>query len=632
MEFAGTREVKRQDIMEYGLFGASFFLCLVLTPLVRKAALGKGWMAQPSQERWHKKPTAMLGGIAIYAGISLPLFFMSDFATLLPHMARSAVVNLPASPGAAVWLGVTALFLLGLLDDFIKIKPHTKLMGQIVVASFIAFLGFRLNWFVSLTLDTMVTIVWVVGITNAFNLLDNMDGLCAGVGLVAALALAVLFFGTSERPFFMALILAGALAAFLVYNFNPASIFMGDSGSLSIGFFLAMLAMLYTQNGSGNRVSAYAVPVMILMVPILDTTLVTLIRILSGRKASIGGKDHTSHRLVLMGLSERGAVFFLCTIGAVSGFAAVFVDRSDTLTSPGVILPVALSMILMGVYLAQIRVYPEKEFSLLRGRSYTPILVELTYKRQILLVILDFGLISFAYYLSYRLRFDTDAFDLYFRVFLRSLPAVIACKFLAFFTLGVYRGIWRYMSSSDVFVYLKATAAGTMLSVAAVTFIFRFEDFSKGIFVIDWILITGLLMGTRSSFRLFRDTLRRKALVGDAVLIYGAGRGGEILLREILNNQDLHIRPIGFIDDDPLKTGRKLNGYPILGSFSDLETILKKHPAGGLLLSFTDAEPSRIDAVKAFCRTNALFLRRFSVHLDEMSLEATERSPAEKPA
>ncbi|MBW2041250.1 MAG: glycosyl transferase [Deltaproteobacteria bacterium] len=613
--------------MAYGLFAAAFFICLVLTPLVRKAALAKGWVAQPSEERWHKKPTALLGGIAIYAGISIPLFVLSDFYSIFSHMDRTAVVKLPASPEAAVWLGITGLFLLGLLDDFIKIKPHTKLMGQIVVASFIAFLGFRLHWFVSLTLDTLVTIVWIVGITNAFNLLDNMDGLCAGVGLVAALILAVLFFDHSGPLFFMTLVLAGSLAAFLVYNFNPASIFMGDSGSLSIGFFLSMLAMLYTQNGTGNRISAYAVPVMVLMVPVLDTTLVTLIRILSGRKASVGGRDHTSHRLVLMGLSERGAALFLYGIGAVSGLSAVFVDRSDTLTSPGVIIPLALSVMLMGIYLAQIRVYPEEEFSLLRGRVYTPILVELTYKRQLLLVVLDFGLIAFAYYVSYRLRFEGNAFLIYFKVFLRSLPAVIACKFLAFFAMGVYRGIWRYMGATDVYTYLKATAAGTVLSVTVVTFIYRFEDFSKGIFVIDWFLCTGLLLGTRGSFRLFRDTMRRKSMAGDAVIIYGAGRGGEILLREILNNDALNVKPVGFIDDDALKAGRKLQGYPILGSFADLETLVEKHPVGGLLVSFTEADPARMEAVKTFCKARGLFLKRFSVQLEDVPLPADERQP-----
>jgi len=295
-------------------------------------------MAHPTKERWHKKPTALLGGIAIYTGTAIPLFFVADFTSILPYIFRNSVSAGLPSIGAAIWIGMTLLFILGLLDDFINIKPHTKLLGQIIVASMAVFLGFRLHWFTSLTLDTMVTIFWIVGITNAFNLIDNMDGLCAGIGFIAAFFLALMFYGKLPEGACVAMILAGALAAFLIYNFNPASIFMGDSGSLVIGFILAMLS-LYNSEASGlNMLSFYAVPILLLMVPIFDTTLVTSIRILSGRKASTGGKDHTSHRLVLMGFKEKSAVIFLYGIATVSGLSAVFVTRADTLNSPIVII------------------------------------------------------------------------------------------------------------------------------------------------------------------------------------------------------------------------------------------------------------------------------------------------------
>ena len=213
----------------------------------------------------------------------------------------------------------------------------------------------------------------------------------------------------------VATLLFGSLAAFLIYNFNPASIFMGDSGSLVIGFTAAVLSLCVPEAGTKNRLASFAVPIMVMMVPIFDTSLVTLIRILSGRKASVGGKDHTSHRLVLMGFSEKRAVLFLYGIGIIAGVSAIFVSTQDTLTSPVVIIPIGVSFLLMGIYLAQLRVYPEKEFSLLRERPYTPILIELTYKRQLMLVMLDFFLIGFVYYLSYRLRFDTEYFPYYFK-------------------------------------------------------------------------------------------------------------------------------------------------------------------------------------------------------------------------
>ncbi len=598
----------------------SFLLCLLITPLVRKIAIAGKWLAYPQKERWHKKPTALLGGVAIYIALAVPLYVSADFSRLFAALPQAGTFNPVSGIGSIIWIGMTLLFLLGIVDDFKHIKPYTKLVGQIMAASLAALLGFRLTWFTSLTIDTIITIVWIVGITNAFNLLDNMDGLCAGIGCVSAVFLALIFINDFPQAALVALVLAASLAAFLVYNFNPASIFMGDSGSLVIGFTISLLTLCHAQIKPDSTLAAYAVPVMIVMVPILDTTLVSMIRILSGRKASVGGRDHTSHRLVLMGLTERGAVLFLCGIGTISGIAAWFVNQSDTLTSPTVIIPLALSIILMAVYLSQLRVYPEKEFSLLRDRTFTPVLVELTYKRQLLLVILDFCLIAFAYYLSYRLRFDAEVFPYYFKVFLQSLPAVIACKLVAFFTMGVYRGIWQFLSTNDVMVYIKASLMATFLSVSIITFMYRFIDFSKGIFLIDWMLTLFFLIGSRGFFRLSGDIMKRKTLAGDSVLIYGAGRGGEILLREILNNPNLRIKPMGFIDDDPLKSGKKLQGYPVLGTFHDLEGIIHKHSVSGLLISFKNDGPEGTDRVKRLCQKHNLTLKQFSIHVESIDL------------
>ncbi len=604
-------------------FGA-LFLCLALTPLVRANALKRGWVAYPRKERWHKEPTALTGGAAIYLASALPLLYFADFGSIKPHLViGSANQSLPDLT-AVMFVGTTLIFILGLMDDFIGIKPQTKLVGQILVASVITFLGFRLHWFVSLTVDTMVTIFWIVGITNAFNLIDNMDGLCAGVGFIASAYLALLFRGIDNEAFMIALVLAGAMGGFLAYNFTPASIFMGDSGSLLIGFAMSTLCLFFAGERAANGLSRYAVPVLLLMVPVLDTTMVTLIRLLSGRKASVGGKDHTSHRLVLIGFSERGAVLFLYGVGAISGFSAMFVSLNDAFTSPTVIIPLTVAIFLTGAYLSQIRVYPEKEFCLLRGKPYTPILMELTFKKQILLVLMDCGLIAFAYYLSYRLKFDSRTFPVYFNVFLKTLPAVIALKFMAFFVAGIYRGIWRYLSANDVFVYLKASLLATVLIFAAVTYIYRFEDFSQGIFLIDFLLTTGLLLGTRGSFRIYLDAMKRRTVSGEPVIIYGAGQGGEILLREILNNQSLRISPVGFVDDDTLKTGKKLLGYPVLGTFNDLERLCERHGATGILKSFNHKDSKKQKEIVEFCRKRNIYLKQFAIQLTDVVEEAAE--------
>lgn len=578
-------------------------------------------MAQPSKERWHKRPTALLGGIAIYLAIAIPLASLADFKGFWGQAFGHALLASTPVLGPTLWVGATFLFILGLLDDFINIKPHSKLVGQILVASMVAFMGFRLHWFTSLTLDTMVTIFWIVGITNAFNLIDNMDGLCAGIGTIAAVFLGFIFWGHPNEASLVAGILAGSLAGFLIYNFNPASIFMGDSGSLPIGFILAVLSLYYSELPEINTVSLYFLPVLILMVPVFDTVLVATIRILSGRKASTGGRDHTSHRLVLMGFNEKGAVLFLYVVAFFSGLSATFAAKTDLLTSPSVIIPTFLAFVLMGVYLAQLRVYPEKEFSLLRNKAYTPILIELTYKRQLLLVSLDFGLVAFAYYLSYRLRFDSVAFGYYFKIFLKSLPAVIACKMISFFWIGIYRAIWKYTSLNDVLLYIKASCVATVLSIVAVTFLYRFKDFSKGIFLIDWLLTTTLLISTRGSFRFFLDTIKRKTLHGETILIYGAGRAGEIVMREILHNPKLKLKPAGFIDDDPIKVGKKLQGIPIIGTLNDIERFIEKHAIRGILLAFRQDASNNFERLKLLCKQNHLFLKKFSIEVDDVDLE-----------
>lgn len=610
-------------------FGLALALSAILTPLVRLVAIKRGWIAQPKSDRWHKRPTALMGGIAIFLAMILPLIFMANFKSIIEQISTKNGLGGVPSLSAVLVLGMAFLFAVGLFDDLRNIKPHNKLITQIMVASLVVFLNFRLHWFTSMTLDTMATLFWIVGLTNAFNLIDNMDGLCAGVGLVAAISLAVLFHPVSREPFLIALVLAGAMSGFLIYNFNPAKIFMGDCGSLVIGFSISVLSLYYSEIPSTQPLARLAVPVLILLVPILDTTLVTVIRLLSGRKASTGGRDHTSHRLVLMGFSEKRAVLMLYGVGAVSGYAAVLVSHIDTWTSPAVIIPVVLAIILMGVYLSQLRVYPELEFSVLRNRSFTPILMELTHKRQVLLVVFDSVLIAFSYYLSYRFRFEGNAFAYYFKVFLRSLPAIIACKLFVFFWMGIYRGIWGYISTNDISLYIKASLVGSLLSVFAVTFIYRFNDFSKAIFIIDWLFCTGLLLGVRGSFRLFIETQKRRTLSGDNVVIYGAGRAGELLLREILNNRHLNVMPIGFIDDDPLKIGKKIQGFQILGTFEDLKMNYQRHRIKGVLISFRTLNAhGAYEAAENFCREKCLFLRRFRIELQDVELDSRKRKIA----
>jgi len=598
----------------------SFLVCVVLTPIVRQGAVRSGQIALPREDRWHRKPTALLGGIAIYVAAGLPLLRFADFGSVFEYVRVHSPSAEPASYVTVVWIGMTILFVLGLLDDLRHVRPQNKLIAQIMVASMVAFLGYRLQWVESLTGDTIITLIWIVGITNAINLLDNMDGLCTGISLIAAAFFSYLYFTEGDAQYLpVSLLLTGASAAFLIFNFHPASIFMGDCGSLPIGFALSMLCLHPVTRPLDFSIAFYAVPVLVLMVPIFDTTMVTAVRLLSSRKPSRGGRDHTSHRLVLMGFSERGAVLFLHGIALLAALAAVFVQQHDSLSAPTVIIPLVLSVILMGIYLAQIRVYPEKEFSVLREGRFTPMILEIAYKRQIFHVVLDLVLVAFAYYLSYRVRFGfSHQFVIFFKVFLKSLPAIIICKFVAFFALGVYRGMWRYMGLSDVFVYLKASFIGTLLSLAFVTYFYRFISFSKGVFLIDWFLTTAFLVGSRVSFRSFSEFMKHKGLKGENVLIYGAGHGGQVLLKEILDNKRFAVKPVGFIDDDITKVGKRFDGYPVMGPGANLEKILQQVSVSGLIISCRDMAEGSQKGLIDLCRSKGLFLKRFVVNLEDV--------------
>ena len=266
-------------------------LSVVCTLVVRSFAVSRGYVAKPKSDRWHKRPTAMLGGVAIFAA-TVGVYFL-----LVPHSRDSLVV-----------IGGSAfLFLVGLVDDLFSIRPYQKLIGQLIGAGILVLYGLKVPLTGFELVDIWLTVFWIVGITNAINLLDNMDGLAAGISAIAATSLAINFAVNGlTNELLLASALIGSLVGFLAFNFNPASIFMGDCGSMFIGFLLSGSVLLNQVGGRSCGIFAIlAVPVLILFIPIFDTTFVTVLRKLWGRKASQGGRDHTSHRLVALGLTER---------------------------------------------------------------------------------------------------------------------------------------------------------------------------------------------------------------------------------------------------------------------------------------------------------------------------------------
>jgi len=571
-------------------FGASLGLSLVLTPLVRSLARATGQVAVPRDTRWHKQETALLGGVAIFAAtvgvwtaVVLALGWESAGKPFLPLI-----------------LCATGVFLLGLVDDIVSLVPQHKLAAQIVIVSIFMTFGLRLDWTVSKTANLFLSILWVVGITNAFNLLDNMDGLAAGVALIAGAFLFLTHYmnpgGAALSVPFLVLcsVYLGALLGFLVYNFNPASIFMGDAGSLFLGFVMASLTMVGEGDSvgysAGKLLSVIAIPILILFIPILDTGFVSFMRKLFRRPISQGGRDHSSHRLVAIGFSERKAVLVLYGFAVASGLIALAINALSIGTTLVLILFYLLFVGFFWIYLARVKVYEGRSVLSEEGTgTVTPILIQFTYRRRLFEVVLDLILITAAYYTAYLLRFEGPVYYLIgenFRFFLNSLPIVVACQIFCFYVLGIYRGIWEATGLSDLIDYIKAITLGTVTAMLILLFVYRFESFSRAVFVIHWILLLLLISLSRLSFRLVDEGVKKGKQKGKRVLIYGAGAGGRMAAKEIENNPSLGLVIVGFLDDNPQKFKKKIMGYPVLGGREELEKVVRKRDVQGILVAF----------------------------------------------
>jgi len=582
-------------------------LALVLTPLVRLLARRIGMVAKPKTDRWHKRPTAMLGGVAIWLSVAISYF---AFVPRTPY-------------GLVIVAASTFLFLVGLVDDFLHTKPYQKLIGQVMGSAFVIYYGLSLPWTSYSALNVAITIFWLIGVTNALNLLDNMDGLATGIAVIASGFLALSFLSTGH--FTEALMLAtfaGALLGFLVYNSNPASIFMGDSGSMFIGFFLASAALVNVSGGrSRSLLPVLAVPILVLFIPIFDTTFVTILRKFSGRAASTGGRDHTSHRLVALGMSERHAVWMLYGFAALSGLLALLVQQVKLDVSLAAIAGFTVLLTLIGVYLAGVKVYDETEEVLaLRDNSPYAFLIDLSYKRRIFEVLLDVILILLSYWCAYAVKFGALSGSAAWTLFLRTLPVLVFVKMAAFLVMGVYRGIWRYTSVDDLIVFAKAVVLSSVLSVLAILFAFRFEGFSRTIFIIDGVLMFMFLAGSRMAFRLFRQVLPAPgAGDGRRVLIYGAGDGGELLLRELQNNRALKYAPVGFVDDDPAKYGKVIHGLKVYGGNGDLSAICRQHEVDEVLISSSRMTEARLQEILGFCRDQSIAVKRMRITIEDLT-------------
>jgi UDP-GlcNAc:undecaprenyl-phosphate GlcNAc-1-phosphate transferase len=296
------------------IFITALLFSMLATPLARRLALAAGVVDSPSQRKVHKEPTPLLGGAAMYGAFVVALLLFGGRAEIRQMIG--------------IILGATSVSIIGVIDDAHGVRPSLKLLGQVAAAGIVVISGLRVHLVPWEAVNIFLTLFWFAAISNALNLLDNMDGLSGGIAAIAAahfLLLAAL--NGQYLVGVLSAALLGACIGFLRYNFNPASIFMGDTGALFIGFVLAAVGVKL--RFTNTYVVTWMIPPIVLLVPIFDTSLVIVSRLRRGKNPfTTPGKDHLSHRLVALGFTRREAVL-LCWLAASSaGMIAVFLTQA----------------------------------------------------------------------------------------------------------------------------------------------------------------------------------------------------------------------------------------------------------------------------------------------------------------
>ena len=587
-------------------FVISLLASTALCAAVRRSAPAFGAVVTPRADRWHDAPTPTMGGVAIAMATLLAL------AVAAPHVSAGV---LPAA-----WLPVlfaaVAMFVVGVLDDHVQLSPLAKLVSSLIIGAFLVFSLARrpdngLPW-----TYTLVATVWFAGVCHAFNLLDNMDGLAGGVALIAAAFLAWLLAGALGGPILLLLVaLCGALLGFLYWNRPPARLFMGDCGSLFIGAAIAGASLVPVLQERTAFPWTSVVVVVILVAPLFDTAFVLLLRRLAGRSATRGGTDHVSHRLVSLGFSERSAVRIVYLLGIVGGLTAwALVNGGIEQMSPLAAL-FAVVVFLIGIYLARVPAYSAGDFTALNRSPFAPLLKDLTFRWHAAQVMLDLVLIVACYYFAYRLRFEGQTLEHFLPYFTASLPVVLGCKLASLYGSGLYQRSWGTFSLRDMAVVLRGVLTGSVLSVLAAAYFYRFEGFSRVVFIMDALLLTVAIVATRASFRSMSLVAASRSKRSRRVLVYGAGAFGQLIVREMRAIPHWSMNPVAFIDDDPAKARRWIVGVPVRGALSELEPTMRKYRVDEVILSSPAINGSIERTIRQVCATLDCPVRRLNMSI-----------------
>src|ERR1035437_1968899 len=579
-------------------------------PLIQRIARSFKVVAEPSPGSKGRGPTPLLGGVAIICG------------TLA---ALAAAGELP------LWIlgGALALLAVGTVDDARSLNPRQKLAMQVAVAVAMAFLGPPFS-FTGLALpDALIEVFWLVATSNAFNLVDGIDGLASGVGIAAALAIAAV--GLIYHDISLAvwsLALAGSLAGFLICNFYPASIFMGDAGALPIGLLLGMFSIQAGSIATNSRLSRFALPILVMLIPLLDTSIVTISRLATGQSISQHGHDHSHHRLQTLGLSDPrvtlvswGAAFIACLCAVV----VVLLHEPYVL----MLLPwIAVGFTLIGMFFVDLTFESRAPDLAPDLPRVARMILSVAYKRPVVEIALDALILTAAYSGAYLIRFDFQINPLTTTQMIVAMPEVLGASYAAFLLMGIYRGIWRYVGLSDAMRF--AAAALLACGFLELLHLLGFVSLSGSIVLLFTLPLFDLLLVSRSSFQIMRKAISLLNGSTERVLIVGAGKTGAAAAEQLLSGFGRSRQLGGFVDDDSFKWGKLIAGHPVFGSLRDLESVHQRTHFTQILIATVLAERP-LTGIEEFALKSKIDLQQFSIAINLITpLVRTPRAVEQK--
>ncbi|HYM11527.1 MAG TPA: hypothetical protein VEU62_12390, partial [Bryobacterales bacterium] len=518
--------------------------------------------ARPRADRWHHHSTPNTGGMAILGGCAI--------VYAAGAWGRSPVIAMAAA----------GMALLGFLDDRVELTPLVKLSGQCVAIMAVLSHGVVLRATASEAANLALTFLWIAGITNAFNLIDNVDGLCSGVTVIicAFRFWSALEHGDTEGALLLA-ILAGGFLGFLFFNYKPAKIFLGDGGSLFAGFTLSTLAIAAPVPQTRVFLSAIFCPALTFLYPIFDTVLVSTLRRAAGRPISVGGRDHSSHRLASLGLSEQKVVWLLWALTA-AGSAAGLLTYAMPLEALAAGAILAVGVTVFGVFLGTLPSFALPQTAPAQATSIRRLIPTL---RAGIILIVEALLAGVALLAAFLVRWDGSLLGPPLRQFLLSLPAVMGCQALSCLGFRTFNLGWRWFGARDLLTLGESSVLGAALAMLAVA-ASGVRSYSGVVILLYVFLLFCFGVGLRVSMSLLWQTLA-PAPAGRRAAVLGADPSGELLVTVLQRHSGMDACPVLILDTDWASDHTRIDGIPVRYAGRNLAGILRQYKVEILMLS-----------------------------------------------